>query len=210
MNANAAILAAAGGHLGVKEWPGAKHNPEVLKYFADSGHAWVQDDETAWCAAYVGSVLASVGIQGTGQLNARSYLKWGTPVDDPQPGDVVVFWRGDRNGWQGHVGFFVKWQGRDIVVRGGNQGNAVSDAVYSRDRLLGFRRAVAPRQSLLASSTLQAAGVSGTAVVGGAASLMSALGPTERMVLIVAGLVILAGLAWIARERILHWGRGVR
>lgn len=66
------------------------------------------------------------------------------------------------------------------------------------------------RQSLLSSSTLQAAGVSGTAVVGGAASLMSALGPTERMVLIVAGLVILAGLAWIARERILHWGRGVR
>lgn len=66
------------------------------------------------------------------------------------------------------------------------------------------------RSSLLSSTTLQAAGVSGAGVVGGAASLMSALGPQERMVLIVAGLVILAGLAWIARERIVKWGRGVR
>lgn len=66
------------------------------------------------------------------------------------------------------------------------------------------------RASLLSSSTLQAAGVSGTAVVGGTATLMNALGPTERMVLIVAALVVLGGLAWIARERITKWARGVR
>jgi uncharacterized protein (TIGR02594 family) len=207
---NEMILAAAGEHLGLKEWPGSKHNPQVVKMFEDSGHAWVKDDETPWCAAFVGSVLASVGIQGTGQLNARSYLNWGEPVRDPRPGDVVIFWRGTKGGWQGHVGFFVRWHGEDIVVRGGNQGNAVSDAVYSGSRLLGFRRAKSQRSSLISSTTLQAAGVSGTAVVGGASTILSALGPEERMILVAAAVVALAGLAWIARERIKKWAAGVR
>lgn len=66
------------------------------------------------------------------------------------------------------------------------------------------------RQSLLGSSTLQAAGVSGTAVVGGAATILNSLGETERLIVIGAVIVALAGLAWVARERISHWGRGVR
>lgn len=208
--ASAAAFKAAGEYLGLQEWPGARHNPRVVEFFAKSGNPWVKDDETAWCAAFVGAVLAQIGLQGTGKLNARSYLNWGEPVRDPVPGDVVVFWRGSPSGWQGHVAFFVRDDGDNIIVRGGNQGNAVSDARYPKSRLLGYRRARSPRQSLLSSTTLQAAGVSGTAVVGGATSLLSALGPQERMVLIVASLVILAGLAWIARERVAKWARGDR
>lgn len=208
--ANETILAAAGEHLGLKEWPGAKHNPEVVEMFADSGHSWVRDDETPWCAAFVGSVLASVGIQGTGQLNARSYLQWGTPVDDPQPGDVVVFWRGSRDGWQGHVGFFVRWQNGDVVVRGGNQGNSVSDAVYSRDRLLGFRRAKAPRQSMLSSTTLQASAGGVVAAASGGATAVASLDGTAQIVAVVAVAVVAAAFLWIARERISKWARGVR
>jgi uncharacterized protein (TIGR02594 family) len=143
MNLSKASFEAAGKMLGLEEWPGAKHNPAVLKMFAATGNDWVNDDETPWCAAFVGSVLASIGVQGTGKLNARSYLDWGDPVDidDAIPGDVCVFWRGDKDGWQGHVAFYVKPDRGTIVVRGGNQGNKVSDKPYRADRLLAVRRA---------------------------------------------------------------------
>lgn len=94
------------------------------------------------------------------------------------------------------------------TVSGHNQYAAKACPGFNVPRYLA--RKTPARQSLLGSTTLQAAGVSGTAVVGGAASLMSTLGPQERMVLIVAGLVVVAGLAWIARERIKAWGRGQR
>jgi uncharacterized protein (TIGR02594 family) len=144
MNFNSAILAAAGEYLGEKEWPGARHNPVIVGFFSASGAPNINDDETPWCAAFVGAVLAQIGLQGTGKLNARSYLDWGVEVHirDVMPGDVVVFWRGQPNGWQGHVGFVVRIDGDRVIVRGGNQGNAVSDASYPLSQLLGFRRAV--------------------------------------------------------------------
>jgi uncharacterized protein (TIGR02594 family) len=98
--------------------------------------------QTAWCAAFVDAVLHSTGGQGTGKLNARSYLDWGVPVTEPKVGDVVVFSRGDPNGWQGHVGFYAgKNADGTIKVLGGNQGDEVSIDNFSTDRLLGYRRA---------------------------------------------------------------------
>lgn len=128
--------------LGTFEWKGKDHNPKVLQYFADVGHAWVKDDETAWCAAFVGAMLKKAGIDGTGKLSARSYLTWGEDVEleDAKPGDIVVFWRGDPRGWQGHVAFYVRHDEDNIWVLGGNQNNQVSIAPYSQDRLLGIRR----------------------------------------------------------------------
>lgn len=127
--------------LGTWEWSDG-HNPKVLQYFKDVGHEWVEDDETAWCAAFVGAMLKRAGLPHTGKLNARSYLKWGVPVDmkDAQEGDVVVFSRGDPNGWQGHVAFFVKEDGTKLQVLGGNQSNQVNIAKYPKSRLLGIRR----------------------------------------------------------------------
>ena len=54
-------------------------------------------------------------------------MKVGTPVKEPQPGDIVVFWRGKEKGWQGHVGFFIKADKEKnlIYVFGGNQDGAI-------------------------------------------------------------------------------------
>ncbi|MBM2293857.1 TIGR02594 family protein [Sulfitobacter pseudonitzschiae] len=141
---NSVIFETAGQYLGLEEWPGAKHNPQIVGFFEDVGHGWVKDDETAWCAAFVGSVLAQVGLPNSGKLNARSYLDWGREVApaDARAGDVVVFWRGSPSGWQGHVAFLVRFESDRVIVRGGNQGNKVSDASYPLSRMLGLRRAI--------------------------------------------------------------------
>ncbi len=139
------VHSAAWAHKGTAEWPGAAHNPQVLDYFRKAGQP-MPDDETPWCAAFVGAMLAECGLQGTGSLAARSYLKWGQKVapDDAGPGDVVVFWRGGKSGWQGHVAFFHRRAEGRIYVLGGNQGNKVSVAGYAPNRLLGIRRATPP------------------------------------------------------------------
>lgn len=134
--------------VGTREVPGKQSNPEILAMFRAVGHEWVEDETTAWCAAFVGACMERAGLRSTRQLNARSYLQWGVPVElsDAQEGDVIVFSRGDPSGWQGHVGFFVKRAGTNIEVLGGNQSDAVSVARYPASRLLGIRRAgnVAP------------------------------------------------------------------
>jgi uncharacterized protein (TIGR02594 family) len=127
--------------IGTVEWKNG-HNPKVVAFFKDSGNPGVTDDETAWCAAFVGAMLRRAGMKSTGALNARSYLDWGKPVDrkDAQPGDVVIFKRGNSS-WQGHVAFFVKDRGALLDVLGGNQSDAVNIKGYSTKALLGIRRA---------------------------------------------------------------------
>jgi uncharacterized protein (TIGR02594 family) len=161
---NAAILAVAGSYLGLEEWPGARHNPEIMAMFGAVGHDWVKDDETPWCAAFVGAVLAQLGLPHTGKLNARSYLEWGVPVPIAEggPGDVYVFWRGSPDAATGHVAIGVRRDGDRVLVRGGNQGNAVTDAWYPVSRILGVRRYSA-ELARLGRPTLRE-GISGAAV----------------------------------------------
>jgi len=128
------------GQYGTKEIVGPLHNEEVVEYFEVAGHSWVKDDETAWCAAFVGYCLEKAGIASTRKLNARSYLDFGIPTTDPEPGDIVVFWRGSQSSWQGHVGFFIRAEGGNIWVLGGNQSNAVNITAYKANQLLGYRK----------------------------------------------------------------------
>ena len=129
--------------LGMQELAGPANNAEIIQMFADVGHSWVKEDAVAWCAAFVGSMLERAGLASTRKLNARSYLDWGKEVEleNAQPGDIVIFSRGDPNGWQGHVAFFVRDMGVFIDVLGGNQSDQVSVARYPKSRLLGIRRA---------------------------------------------------------------------
>jgi hypothetical protein len=62
-------------------------------------------------------------------------------MNDAQPGDIVVFWRGSPTAATGHVAVLVRFDGDRVIVRGGNQGNKVSDAPYPVSRIVGIRRA---------------------------------------------------------------------
>lgn len=133
-------LAVARQYVGLRELPGTRHHSTILRWL-DALKAPFRDDETPWCGTFVGGVIEEAGYDGIkNPWGARNWLKLGVELDRPAYGAVVVFWRGSPKGWAGHVGFVV---GRDrrqnLMVLGGNQGNAVSIAPFSPTRVLGYR-----------------------------------------------------------------------
>jgi uncharacterized protein (TIGR02594 family) len=126
--------------IGVKETAGAGSSADVVGYFkASVGRAYA--DSVPWCAAFVGAMLEETGYRGSGSLMARSYLEWGTQLDKPRRGAVVVFKRG--NPPSGHVAFVDEITTGAIKCIGGNQSDAVTIASFSRTAVLGYRWPVA-------------------------------------------------------------------
>jgi uncharacterized protein (TIGR02594 family) len=109
----------------------------------------VDPKRTEWCAAFVNAVLEESGIKSNKDhkypLTARAFLDWGQPVskNNIKAGDIVVFPRGNQ-GWQGHVGFYLRTQVINNVeyywILGGNQSNKVSIVLYKANKALGIRR----------------------------------------------------------------------
>lgn len=142
------LLKIAVAELGQKEISGTDDNPTIVNYAKEAGFDWVNDDETPWCSIFVNWVAMKAGLQRTKKANARSWLLCGLTVDtSPEPGDIVVFWRGNPDSWTGHVGIFFGFSitGERVYCLGGNQGNQVSVSAYSFDTVLGFRRLVASK-----------------------------------------------------------------
>lgn len=135
-------LSHARGELGVKEVSGDGDNPRIIKYWQEAGLANVADgqDEVPWCAAFVNAMLARAKIAGTDKANARSFEAWGRKLNSPALGCVVILSR-PPTAWQGHVALYLGTDKikRTIRVIGGNQGDSVSIADFSLDRLVGYR-----------------------------------------------------------------------
>lgn len=127
-------------YIGLTEKVGLEHNPEIVSFFHEIGYSWVLDDETPWCAAFVGAILKKSGYKHSGKLNARSYLTVGEKVEVPELGDIVVFFRGDPAGAAGHVAFYLGESKNNIYCLGGNQSDQVRVSAYDKAHVLGFRR----------------------------------------------------------------------
>jgi uncharacterized protein (TIGR02594 family) len=136
------LIKIAVSQLGEKEISGAPDNPTIVKYAKDSGFEWVNDDETPWCSIFINWCAMKADLKRSKKANARSWLLVGNATSNPEPGDIVVFWRGSIDSWQGHVGIFLgfsKDQSR-VYCLGGNQGNQVSISAYPTSTVLGYRR----------------------------------------------------------------------
>jgi uncharacterized protein (TIGR02594 family) len=143
--------------IGVSEIAGRKHSARVLSYW-ELAKLPFRDDETPWCAGFVGAMLEDVGIRSTRSGMARSYETWGQPCG-AIPGAITVFWRGSRSSGTGHVGFLTgNDQYGNLMILGGNQGDAVNIKPFSPNRLVGFRW---PAAVPLASGDLQTTDSSG-------------------------------------------------
>jgi len=124
--------------LDIKERDGLANNPVIMSFYKDVGHGGVQDDETPWCAAFVGALLERCGLMSTRSLLARSYLNWGAPLDRARVGAIAIFKRG-RDQTKGHVGFVMGQDDKQVYILGGNQSDEVNIQPFKRKDLLGFR-----------------------------------------------------------------------
>lgn len=130
---------------GVEEIKGTKHNPIILSWADELNPtigAWYDTDEKAWCGLYVGICLKRAGHvppSGFNVLRALEYARWGEFVASDKNycvGDIGVFIR--KGG--GHVGFLVGEDDSHYHVLGGNQGDSVSFARISKDRIFAVVR----------------------------------------------------------------------
>jgi uncharacterized protein (TIGR02594 family) len=124
---------------GTAETAGLGNTPEILRW-ADRvglGHVY-REDAVAWCGLAMGYVALQAGWDvPVNLLWARSWLTWGTEVEKPMLGDVLVFSRGPVNG---HVGIYVGEDRACYHVLGGNQSDRVSIKRIEKTRLIQERR----------------------------------------------------------------------
>lgn len=121
-------------YIGTKEIPGPRTQALVIKWWGLI-RAPFKDDETPWCAGFLGGILESVGIRSTRSAAALSYLKWGQPLPGPVPGAIAV----KRRVGGGHVTFVegkADSKGDYLVCVGGNQNDSVCRAIYAADQFV--------------------------------------------------------------------------
>ena len=124
-------------HIGLREIVGKQHNKTILGWIKGLG-GWFTDDETPWCGTFVAHCLKVAGVKYPKHwYRALDYVNYGSKLAKPAYGCVAIKTR--KGG--GHVCFVV---GRDqktkkLVCLGGNQGNAVSYALYSDGEFQEFR-----------------------------------------------------------------------
>lgn len=136
-------IAEARSHIGLREVKGPQHNPTILQWlermpeFDGAAKAWWRDDETPWCGLFVGYCLGVTGRRVVREwYRARSWESSElTRLDRPAYGCIVTFTRSGG----GHVGFVVGVNDRgNLMVLGGNQGDAVNIAPFASSRVTGF------------------------------------------------------------------------
>ncbi len=149
-----AALAAAIGELkaGAGEIGGNNSGPYVKKYLMPAG----LPEGNPWCASFV-SWCYLQAVSGNKHVmpfaycpGARNLLEefkakgWAYAPNSgyqPQPGDIVVWWREKLSGWLGHVGFVHQVKDGMLYTIEGNKSPNVQgfSYVFSRiDKLLGF------------------------------------------------------------------------
>jgi len=126
--------------MGLREVRGPAHAPAILSWARRLKLAYGAD-ETPWCGLFVAHCVAATLAEEplpANPLAARAWTRFGRTAT-PRPGAVLVFWRGRRDGWQGHVGFHAGADETAFHVLGGNQGNRVSVVRIARSRLIACR-----------------------------------------------------------------------
>ena len=127
---------------GEEEIEGAKHNKAILLFFKESGNANITSDEVSWCSVFISYCAKKAGLSYTKKATAKSWLDYGQKIRNPEPGDLVVFWREDPDSWKGHVAIFLSIdpENNEIICLGGNQDGKVCIRQYSEEYVAGFRR----------------------------------------------------------------------
>lgn len=124
-------------HLGQKEITGPASNSWIENlWLARPGGRWFwehygrDDSKLPWCGAFTAHCFATKGMVFPKHYQrASAWEEWGTNLDRPTHGCVVVFGRAGG----GHVGFVVGETPKgDLLVLGGNQNDSVRVSTFRR------------------------------------------------------------------------------
>lgn len=134
--------------VGLREESGPRNNGFIV--WAHSLCGLDAADEVPWCSAFVNALAWMLDLPRSKSSAARSWLTVGTPISLSAANlgyDVVIFKRGaePQPGPEvlkapGHVALFCAVEGDQVLVLGGNQGDAVSISRYPVANVLGVRR----------------------------------------------------------------------
>ena len=127
---------------GLKEIGGKENNKIIVQFFKETGNGKIKNDEVAWCSVFVGYCAQKAGFNYKIKPSAKSWLEVGQKVIEPQPGDLVIFWREAPNSWKGHVSIYIgkDSETKEIICLGGNQDDQVCFRRYDSSSVLGYRR----------------------------------------------------------------------
>jgi len=132
--------------FGLKETKGGYNTDEIID-MAEALGGVIEDFYTAdsipWCGLAVSYWIMKAGFKppiNYSQVRARDFATWGKAVKKPAFGDILVFWRGAKNGRDGHVGLYVMENEEYYYVLGGNQSDQVKISKLKKSRLLAARR----------------------------------------------------------------------
>lgn len=124
-------------------------DPKIMDYFkATTFHATSTADP--WCAAFVtfcmkncGDATVAANVLTRDNARAASWKTWGRswPVGSQAipAGAIVVLSPVEGSDRSGHVSHFVRRDGNDVVLFGGNQGNSVKESNYRASRIAAVR-----------------------------------------------------------------------
>ena len=148
MNLNSQIISSnpliqfASKYYGLADIEGKINNKQILIFFRETGHQNIKDDETSWCSVFVSYCVKELKGNYPKSATARSWLDKGVKVNQPNPGDLVIFWRDSPNSWKGHVGIFLGFdkETKTVITLGGNQDDQVKIKKYPVNQVLGYRR----------------------------------------------------------------------
>jgi uncharacterized protein (TIGR02594 family) len=132
--------------VGTRETPGPANNSRIMGW-AVRARAWLGAaygaDAVPWCGLFIAEVMHAAGFKPPRAfvgLRAKAWASWGIAVSTtatrPPLGGIGVF--GREGG--GHVGFVVgAYRNGDLLILGGNQGDAVNERRFPRTRLIAVR-----------------------------------------------------------------------
>ena len=128
----------AAAETGVTPCGPGESNPRITAYHHGT-NLQGYDDKVAWCSSFANWCMAESGLPGTGSGLARSWLDWGTALNEPVPGCIVVLQRGRPDSWTGHVGFYLRTDAGHVHLLGGNQLASVCEHAYPLAHVLAYR-----------------------------------------------------------------------
>lgn len=141
------MLREAAALYGTTEEAGSRNDPQIMAWAAETSKQvkGYTADSIPWCGLFAAVCAHRAGWDiPENPLWALNWLNFGTPIDNPGIGDILV-WR--RKGG-GHVGFYVGEDDTHYHVLGGNQGDKVSIIRLTKTPSqsgVGFRGARTPR-----------------------------------------------------------------